>query len=323
MILIVGCGTDPHVQAVLRSLSEMNSKAILLDAYDVNADGFGHTPFQSFKLSIGRDKIELPEIAAIWWRQKAKPQVPANSITDIYNYSFVQREWNTVFDFLASMTENLFSINDRQKAKLAENKAYQLQVASEFSLRVPKTIITNRFADAARFFERSGVNRCVYKSFSPYMPPNATMTYTTELDMAQLSLEEFQETADATPGIFQELIESDHELRVTVVGERVFTARIDFPCGQQVDWRSSIFKNKYSLACLPRALEEELMRYHSRLGLVFAAYDFIVTKRRDIFFLEANPSGQWMWLEQQLGMPISAAIGEILRAGASRHKTTS
>lgn len=313
MILIVGSRNDPHVQAVLRCLSEATCDALLLDAYDVESGGFMYNHFKSLEISIGREPVHLARISSVWWRQKAKPQVPADSAMGLYDYSFVQREWNTVFDYLASKVGDIFAVNDRQSAKLAENKAFQLDVAGEYQFNIPKTIITNRFEDAVRFFESSGVTRCVYKSFSPYMPPNATMTYTTELDLAELSRKEFQDTADTTPGIFQELIEPDHELRVTIVGEKVFTARIDVPDGQRVDWRSSQFLNRYTRACLPKELEDELLRYHTKLGLVFAAYDFIVTKNQDLFFLEANPSGQWMWLEQQLGLPISRAVSDALQ----------
>lgn len=313
MILVIGSGKDPHVQAVLRRLAETKSETVLLDAYEVESAGFGHRLSESVALTLGREQVQLSDVTSVWWRQKAKPEVPASSVMDLYDYSFVQREWNTIFDFLAARTENAFAINDRQRAKLAENKAFQLEVAGDFSFDIPRTIITNNSEHAVRFFELAGVNRCVYKSFSPYMPPNATMAYTTELDIAEISLNRFQETVDTTPGIFQELIESDHELRVTVVGDMIFSARIDVPDGQGVDWRASLFKNKYSHATLPKALEEELLRYHAKLGLVFAAYDFIVTKNQDIFFLEANPSGQWMWLEQQLGMPISQAVAKRLR----------
>ena len=314
MILVIGNGSDPHVQAVLRCLKQLKSHAVLLDAYQLESEGLKCNLSENVKFAIGRDQISLSDITSIWWRQKAKPQTPADSVLGLYDYGFVQREWNTIFDFLAASTENSFSINNRCKAKLAENKAFQLKVASEFMLNAPKTIITNRFEQAAQYFERAGVRKCVYKSFSPYMPPNATMAYTTELDIAEIPSREFQETADATPGIFQELIEADHEIRVTVIGDKVFSARIDTPTNQGVDWRTTIFKNRYSNVSLPKLLEEELLRYHNKLGLVFAAYDFIVNRRQDIFFLEANPSGQWMWLEQQLGMPISAAIAESLRS---------
>lgn len=286
---------------------------VLLDAYNVDSAGFGHKPYGSLSIEVGRHEIQLSDIKSVWWRQKAKPQVPSDSVVELYNYGFVQREWNTIFDYLAAKTDSAFSINDRQKGKLAENKAFQLEIVSELGINMPQTIITSRCDAAIDFFESRRIQRCVYKSFSPYMPPNATMAYTTELEVAELSRREFQETIDTTPGIFQELIEADHELRVTVVGDEVFTARIDTPNRQLVDWRSSIFENKYSLASLPMAVEDELLRFHARMGLVFAAYDFIVSKNHEIFFLEANPAGQWMWLEQQLGSPISAAIGSLLR----------
>ncbi len=314
MILVMGNRKDPHVRAVLARLSEMSCGHVLLDAYEQGSGGFSHPLAEGVALALGREEAKLSSVTAVWWRQKAKPQVPAGAVLDLYNYNFVQREWNTIFDYVAAKTAHVFSMNDRQRAKLAENKAFQLEVAGGFQLQAPKTIITNRPDEAVRFFKEAGVRRCVYKSFSPYMPPNATMAYTTELDIVELCCGEFQETTDATPGIFQELIEADHEIRVTVVGDELFSARIDTPADVSgVDWRVSLFKNRYSHVTLPAALEANLLRYHAHLGLVFAAYDFIVTKNGDIFFLEVNPSGQWMWLEEQLGLPISGAIADALK----------
>ncbi|MEL5957639.1 hypothetical protein AADR41_23270 [Streptomyces sp. CLV115] len=35
--------------------------------------------------------------------------------------------------------------------------------------------------------------------------------------------------------------------------------------------------------------------------------------------LECNPNGQWAWLEDAAGLPITAAIADLLESGASRH----
>ncbi len=48
------------------------------------------------------------------------------------------------------------------------------------------------------------------------------------------------------------------------------------------------------------------------LGLRFGALDLLVTEDGRWHFLEVNPNGQWAWIEQVAGLPISATIAEAL-----------
>jgi D-alanine-D-alanine ligase-like ATP-grasp enzyme len=45
-----------------------------------------------------------------------------------------------------------------------------------------------------------------------------------------------------------------------------------------------------------------------RLGLTFGALDFVMTADGDLVFLEVNPNGQWLWLDDQLDFGISEAV---------------
>jgi len=49
-----------------------------------------------------------------------------------------------------------------------------------------------------------------------------------------------------------------------------------------------------------------------KLGLVFGCIDMIVTPRGEFIFLEINPNGQWLWIEELTGLPISEAIANTL-----------
>jgi len=49
-----------------------------------------------------------------------------------------------------------------------------------------------------------------------------------------------------------------------------------------------------------------------RLGLLYAAIDLVVTKARGYTFLEANPVGEYSWIEEYAGLPISDAIADHL-----------
>jgi hypothetical protein len=48
-------------------------------------------------------------------------------------------------------------------------------------------------------------------------------------------------------------------------------------------------------------------------GLNFGCFDFIVSKRDEIIFLECNCNGQWLWVQERTGQPIGEAIaGQLL-----------
>ena len=49
-----------------------------------------------------------------------------------------------------------------------------------------------------------------------------------------------------------------------------------------------------------------------RLGLAYGAIDLVLTPDGRYVFLEINPNGQYLWIEQLTGLPISEAIAEWL-----------
>jgi glutathione synthase/RimK-type ligase-like ATP-grasp enzyme len=55
-----------------------------------------------------------------------------------------------------------------------------------------------------------------------------------------------------------------------------------------------------------------------KLGLVYAAIDMRRTPDGRYVFLEVNPSGQWLFIENLTGQRMSAALAAAL-AGADRH----
>jgi hypothetical protein len=55
-----------------------------------------------------------------------------------------------------------------------------------------------------------------------------------------------------------------------------------------------------------------------RPGLVYGALDFVITPGGDWIFLEINAGGQFGWLEDATGIPVTAALADILTAGDGR-----
>jgi glutathione synthase/RimK-type ligase-like ATP-grasp enzyme len=98
------------------------------------------------------------------------------------------------------------------------------------------------------------------------------------------------------------------------VGEKIFTAGIDTHRSEtaRVDFRSDYPRLEYVPFDLPGSLGQRLVALTSGFGLTFGAIDLIVTPDGRFVFLEINQSGQWAWLEMELGLPISEAITDAL-----------
>ena len=119
----------------------------------------------------------------------------------------------------------------------------------------------------------------------------------------------------ATPLMAQEYIEKKLELRVTIVGQKVFACAIYSQDSERTkeDWRRYDFDNvRHEQYQLPKEVEAHLMEFMAVCNLTFGAIDMILTPSGRYVFLEINPSGQFGWIEDLTNMPISKAIAETL-----------
>jgi glutathione synthase/RimK-type ligase-like ATP-grasp enzyme len=63
---------------------------------------------------------------------------------------------------------------------------------------------------------------------------------------------------------------------------------------------------------LPACLSLKLTTLVRELGLVYGAVDLVENRDHEILFLEVNSMGQWLWIEDLTGLPISQAIARHL-----------
>lgn len=64
----------------------------------------------------------------------------------------------------------------------------------------------------------------------------------------------------------------------------------------------------HTIIDLPAALRDALHALMRRLNLEFGCIDIIEGQDDKYYFLEVNPNGQWLWIEQLTGAPISASL---------------
>ncbi|HMW02377.1 MAG TPA: ATP-dependent carboxylate-amine ligase, partial [Acidobacteriota bacterium] len=122
------------------------------------------------------------------------------------------------------------------------------------------------------------------------------------------------------PCLFQEYIPKKVELRITVVGRKIFAAEIHSQQSQRSkdDWRRyDIANTPYLKHRLPEAIKIKCQQLVRELGLVFGCIDMIVTPDNRYVFLEINPNGQWGWIEELTQLPICANLAEMLIQGTA------
>ncbi|WP_380280903.1 ATP-dependent carboxylate-amine ligase [Kitasatospora purpeofusca] len=197
------------------------------------------------------------------------------------------------------------------RAAEAESKPLQLRVAAECGLRVPRTLITNRPEAAREFAARAG-GPVVYKPFTPIRGTAGGRTVAVYASV--LGPEDLGHPAVAsTAHLFQEWVPKAYEVRLTVVGRRVFAAEIHAESeAARTDWRSDYDSLRYRVCEPPPEVAAGVRRVLGQLGLPYGAFDFVVTPSGEWVFLEVNPNGQYGFVEQATGLPITAAICDYL-----------
>jgi glutathione synthase/RimK-type ligase-like ATP-grasp enzyme len=203
-------------------------------------------------------------------------------------------------------------VNHPQRVADAEVKPAQWAVAADLGFTVPATLVTNDPGRVRAFAVEVG--RVVYKPLRPsplYGPGGEPVAvYVREADPAA-----FDASLRLTAHAFQALVDKVADVRVTVVGPRVFAVRID---SGLLDWREDYGAHTYTVIDTPPALARALRAYLARFGLVFGAFDFALDHAGGWHFLECNPNGQWAWLEEPTGLPMTAALADVLQAGGNR-----
>jgi hypothetical protein len=317
VVLVVGSREDPHVEAVVSRLRD-GARAIVLDPW---AEAASRVAYRYGEGSLDvvvedrEDRVALSEVTAVWWRLKPSVAAFNERLTDPVTAAFVQREWAHVLDPLDDLLACARWVNPRQVDRRVRHKPVQLDAALRAGFSIPPTLISND-SEAVTEFVRSTGDDAIYKSLDYFFRPPDRLLFTSLVTAEQTAAS--REQIRMAPGIFQRRLDKAYELRVTVVGDEAFPVRIDSQAHDsgKLDWRRAQSELDWVPCELPAEVHGRLRRVHRSLGLVYGAYDFIVTPEGDHVFLEVNPAGQWLWLERAIDLQISAALArELVRAG--------
>lgn len=198
----------------------------------------------------------------------------------------------------------------------ADYKPAQLQTAARLGFQVPPTLITNDVAQARMFAAELGP--VVYKTLRGLPVGDdgrAGAIWTQRVDP-----ETFDDTMQVTAHLFQAEIPKVADVRVTVVGRRVFAQQIASSTGE-LDWRNGDWGAlEHTPIAVPEPIAAAMFAYLVAFGLVFGCFDFALTGAGDApeewTYIECNPNGQWGWLPD--AEEIAEAFADVLQEGSSR-----
>ena len=191
-------------------------------------------------------------------------------------------------------------------------KPRQLAIARALGLRTPRTLITNdlqSLRDFAAACPHGVVSKMVESVRVEAMADGAQIGGFTRV-LTQEDLADEQSLA-LCPMVFQERLPKVRDLRVTVVGERLFCAAVR--AGETLDWRSRPeLLAGFTPVELPPEVARAVLAYCDRIGLQFAGFDFVEDAQGELTFIEANTLPFFHFIEQGAKLPISEAIADLL-----------
>ncbi|MBI1298962.1 hypothetical protein GC175_28865 [bacterium] len=227
-----------------------------------------------------------------------------------------ENEWNRTLTGMYYALRNASWINPFRQAFAAENKYYQYDLAHQIGFRIPQTLVSNERKSLINFCERheTTVIKLMSQDFYGTRQEGYKSIYVNQI--SPTDLHEFGEVGE-NPVVLQEYVPKQFEVRYTVVADSHFACRIESQKSQiaEIDWRRyDIPHTPHSSTEPPHEIHQKVAKLMQQMGLVFGALDFVVTPQGEWYFLEINPMGQWLWIEELVEAPISDSIVQWLHS---------
>ncbi len=194
-------------------------------------------------------------------------------------------------------------INHPVNTYRAENKLYQLQCAQNVGLPTPKTFVGNilpkRITPTNKYIVKSLDTALFYDESQEYF------TYSSVVSGNELAESNIKDA----PVILQEFLEDKRDIRVTVIGDKLFPVGIT-KNGENIygDWRKNAKEDlQYMPETLPDDISNSIIKLMNTLELTFGGVDLAFSDGQ-YYFIEVNPTGEWGWLNQYCAIPLEKVI---------------
>ena len=317
MILIVTNASDLTTDYIVLELQRRAQPYFRLNAEDLPKARvtFGFESACDWSLELGGRKISGTAVSAAYFRRPGTPEIDGG-VADKGERAYCAAEWS-------ALLKNLYARLGRRWLSApatimeAEDKPRQLLAAKAAGFMVPDAIVTNDIAVADTFIGRGP---SVAKPLREALLDGETERVIFTNRVTQASARDARAFA-AAPMIIQREIIKHADVRVTVVGSVVLAAAIysQGAAEAEVDWRAASEQDlPYQAIDLPGFVRAQCIALAAHFELGFGAIDLVWDRDDAFWFLEINPNGQWAWIENRTGLPITATIVDALMDIAER-----
>jgi glutathione synthase/RimK-type ligase-like ATP-grasp enzyme len=317
-ILILTEGDDVHAIAVAEALNRRGAEATLWPTanFPMKAEETIHFngPKRGLRIKTAGLTLRNPAFDVVWRRRPG--YVLDATLLNPADRQFADAECSMFRrSLLAVLAPEAFWVNSPEGAAKASSKIVQHQAAAKAGLQMPETLYTNSPREVRAFIKRKD-GRVVYKPFLPtvwqegedlWLPYTALLTHQSLID----------DSLRLTPGIFQELVTKTCEVRLTMIGQRAFAAKVfsQETMDGRLDWRRVCGQLRWEPCEIPAGLKAACLGLMQELGIVFGCFDFAVTPDGEYIFLEVNEMGQFLFIERYCGLPLLDAFVSFLLEG--------
>jgi ATP-grasp ribosomal peptide maturase len=300
-VLVVTALEDVTADLVVAALNAREVPVVRVDPADVGpALTFGfridaERPAWRGRLRTASREVEPGEVAAVYYRRPT-PYGARFAHLPRQQRHFAAAEARHGLGGVLNALPCARYVNHPAAVSRAESKPAQLRRFARLGLRIPPTLITNDPKTAREFAAERGPVVC--KTFRGL--PADDDGYAGAIWTQRVDPETFDDTLAVTAHLFQAEIPKTGDVRVTVVGRRVFAQQVAAPDGA-LDWRRGDWGALlHAPLTVPPPVEEVLHAYLASFGLVFGCFDFALTgdggDPEHWTAIECNPNGQWGWL---------------------------
>jgi ATP-grasp ribosomal peptide maturase len=255
--------------------------------------------------------IDLEEIQAVWYRSPKAYRFPPGLNTVENEHAKVEAKYG-----FGGVLMSLPALWVNHPARLADSayKPYQLAVAARHGLQVPATLITNCSESVEEFASEGKIVNKMLGAISIVEGGVRKFAHTRVIEDADLA---DLRGVDVTMHQFQRWVSKAHEARVFVVGEQITAAAIySHTEAAHIDWRTGYGSNTYELVEPPVEVVESVRHLMAEMGIIYGALDFVIGPDGSWTFLEINAGGQYGWIEDETGAPLTEQLADLLVKGS-------
>jgi hypothetical protein len=324
-IFIITFDGDVHVDNVIKYLKAWNFHVfrlnceLLLSKYEFAwwCDDKGTDFF--IKNAEDGSECKGSEILSVWDRRTINPIELHVKHEDEKLNKFNLDEAKYFLEFLKFYMRDIYSIGSIVEDEPASSKLRQLFIANSLGMKTPNTVLGNRKIYAKQLLSNFDfLSLKAIRNDGFFLDNNVEQYCFFSLKIKTTDiLQQAEEAFSQTVYFLQNYVEKLYELRITVIGNDVIACKIDSQIltddTGKIDWRQGYEHGlKHEIVELPERISNFCIDFLKKMHLNFGCFDFIVTPDNEYVFLECNPNGQWLWIEDETGYDISKILAKNL-----------